>query len=40
MSIPGAIGFVRVADVNDSVKVVTMDGVAAGSAGYKMKAGK
>ena len=39
-SIPGAIGFLRVSDVNDSVKVISVDGVAAGSAGYKVKAGK
>lgn len=39
-SIPGAIGFLRVADVNASVKVISVDGAAAGSAGYKIKAGK
>lgn len=38
--LPGGIGFVRAADVNDSVKVVTVDGVAAGQPGYKIKAGK
>jgi phosphate transport system substrate-binding protein len=40
MSVPGAIGFLRMADVNDSVKVVSVDGVAAGAPGYKLKAGK
>jgi ABC-type phosphate transport system substrate-binding protein len=40
MSIPGAIGFLRASDVNATVKVVTVDGLAAGAAGYKIKAGK
>jgi ABC-type phosphate transport system substrate-binding protein len=40
MSIPGALGFLRAADVNATVKVVTVDGLAAGAAGYKIKAGK
>jgi len=40
MTLPGGIGFVRSADVNDSVKVVTVDGVGAGQPGYKIKAGK
>jgi phosphate transport system substrate-binding protein len=40
MSIPGAIGFLRTADVNATVKVITVDGLAAGAAGYKIKAGK
>jgi phosphate transport system substrate-binding protein len=39
-SIPGAIGFLRIADVNASVKVVTVDGLAAGAAGYTIKAAK
>jgi phosphate transport system substrate-binding protein len=34
---PGAIGFVRVSDVNDSVKAVPVDGVAAGQPGYRLK---
>ena len=37
---PGAIGFLRVADVNDTVRAVTVDGVAAGMDGYKVKSGK
>jgi phosphate transport system substrate-binding protein len=34
---PGAIGFVRVSDVDDSVKAVSVDGVSAGKPGYKVK---
>jgi len=40
MSVPGGMGFLRAADVNDSVKAVTVDGIAAGAAGYKVKTGK
>jgi len=40
MTLPGGIGFLRAADVNPTVKVVSVDGVAAGAAGYKIKAGK
>ncbi len=40
MSIPGAIGFLRVSDVNDTVKVITVDGVPAGQPAYKVKEGK
>jgi ABC-type phosphate transport system substrate-binding protein len=40
MSIPGAIGFLHASDVNDTVKVVNVDGVAAGQPGYKIKEGK
>jgi len=40
VSIPGAIGFLRAADVNDAVKAVSVDGIAAGQAGYKIKTGK
>jgi ABC-type phosphate transport system substrate-binding protein len=40
VGIPGAIGFLRPADVNASVKAVSVDGVAAGEPGYIMKAGK
>jgi ABC-type phosphate transport system substrate-binding protein len=40
MTLPGAVGFVRVADVTDAVRVVTVDGVGAGQPGYKVKAGK
>jgi phosphate transport system substrate-binding protein len=38
--LPGGIGFVRAAEVNDAVKIVTVDGVAPGQPGYKIKAGK
>jgi hypothetical protein len=38
--LPGAIGFVSAADVNESVKVVTVDGIAAGQSGYKVKEAK
>jgi hypothetical protein len=37
VSIPGAIGFLRTADVNATVKVITVDGLAAGATGYKIK---
>ncbi|HUA62603.1 MAG TPA: hypothetical protein VML19_27855 [Verrucomicrobiae bacterium] len=40
MTLPGGIGFVRAEDVNDSVKIVTVDGVAAGQPGYKIKSGR
>jgi phosphate transport system substrate-binding protein len=40
MTLPGAIGFVRAADLNESVKAVSVDGVAAGGPGYKVKTGK
>ena len=36
----GGIGFLRVADVNDSVRAITVDGIAAGMEGYKVKSGK
>lgn len=36
-SLPGAIGFVAVADVNDAVKVIKLDGNAPGSDEYKLK---
>jgi phosphate transport system substrate-binding protein len=39
-TLPGGIGFVRVEEVNDSVKTVAVDGVAAGQPGYKIRAGK
>jgi phosphate transport system substrate-binding protein len=39
-TIPGAIGFLALPDVNDSVKSVSVDGVAAGSADYKIKVAK
>jgi phosphate transport system substrate-binding protein len=37
-SVPGAIGFVHLSDVNDSVKVLKLDGAAPGDAAYKLKA--
>jgi phosphate transport system substrate-binding protein len=37
---PGAIGFLQTADVNDTVRAVTVDGVAAGKDGYKVKSAK
>jgi phosphate transport system substrate-binding protein len=36
----GGIGFLRAADVDDTVKVITVDGIAAGQPDYKIKAGK
>ena len=39
-TLPGAIGFMRADEVNDSVRAVTVDGVAAGQDGYKVKSGK
>lgn len=39
-SIPGAIGFVLPSDVNDTVKVIAIDGLSAGQPGYKVKEGK
>ena len=38
-SLPGAIGFLRLSDVNDSVKVVKLDGAGPGEPAYKLKAG-
>jgi ABC-type phosphate transport system substrate-binding protein len=35
-STPGAVGYVRASDSDDSVRAVKLDGVAAGSAGYKL----
>jgi ABC-type phosphate transport system substrate-binding protein len=39
MTVPGAIGFVRAADVTDSVKAVPVDGLNAGQPGYKIRVG-
>jgi phosphate transport system substrate-binding protein len=39
-TLPGGIGFLRMADVNDTVRAVSVDGVAAGQDGYKVKSGK
>jgi phosphate transport system substrate-binding protein len=38
--LPGGIGFLKTSDVNESVKVVTVDGAAAGQPDYKVKSGK
>jgi phosphate transport system substrate-binding protein len=40
VTIPGGIGFLKVADVNESVKTVKVDGLAAGQPGYKIKVGR
>ena len=34
---PGAIGFLRIPDVDDSVKVVSVDGMAPGAVGYAIR---
>ena len=34
---PGAIGYVRLKDVDDSVKIVKIDGKSPGDDGYKLK---
>ena len=39
-STAGAIGFLRLADVNDSVKVIGVDGAMPGQSEYKIKAAK
>ena len=36
-NVPGAIGFVRVADLDDTVKVVRIDGFAPGDVGYPLR---
>jgi len=36
-NVPGAIGFVRVSDLDDTVKVVRLDGKAPTDAGYKLR---
>jgi phosphate transport system substrate-binding protein len=38
--LPGGIGFLHVADINDSVRAVSVDGVAAGQDGYTIRSGK
>jgi phosphate transport system substrate-binding protein len=40
MTTPGAIAFLRVSEVNDTVKPIHVDGVAAGAADYIIKSGK
>jgi phosphate transport system substrate-binding protein len=39
-STPGAIGFLRMPDLNDSIKVASVDGANPGTADYRIKAGK
>lgn len=39
-SAPGALGFIPASDVDESVKVLSIDGLTAGEAGYKVKIGK
>jgi hypothetical protein len=39
-STPGAIGFLRNSDINDSVKAISVDGSSVGQPDYKIKAGK
>jgi ABC-type phosphate transport system substrate-binding protein len=39
-STPGAVGFLRPADVDGSVKAVSVEGASSGQADYKIKAGK
>ena len=36
-NVPGAIGYVRASEVDPSVKVVVIDGLAPRTAGYKIK---
>jgi len=36
-NVPGAIGYVRASEVNDTVKVVKIDGLSPREGGYKMK---
>jgi phosphate transport system substrate-binding protein len=39
-SVPGAIGFLPMSEVNDTVKVVSVEGVSAGEPDYKIKVGQ
>ena len=39
-TLAGAVGFLRASDVDETVKAVTVDGIAAGQPDYKIKAGK
>jgi hypothetical protein len=36
-NLPGAIGYVRADEVDASIKVIRVDGLAPGDAGYKLK---
>ena len=36
MNVPAAVGFLRLTDVDGSVKTVTIDGQAAGAPGYSL----
>jgi len=37
---PGAIAFLRPADIKDSVKTITVEGASVGQPDYKIKAGR
>jgi len=39
-TVPGAIGFLPLSEVNDTVKVVSVEGVSAGEPDYKIKVGQ
>jgi ABC-type phosphate transport system substrate-binding protein len=39
-TLPGGLGFIHASSLSDAVKAVTVDGVAAGQPGYKIKIGK
>jgi ABC-type phosphate transport system substrate-binding protein len=39
-AVPGAIGFLPLSEVNDTIKVVSVEGVAAGEPDYKIKVGQ
>jgi hypothetical protein len=39
-TVPGAIGFLPLSEVNDTVKVVSVEGVSAGEPDYKLKVGQ
>jgi phosphate transport system substrate-binding protein len=39
-AVPGAIGFLPLSEVNDTVKVVSVEGVSAGEPDYKIKVGQ
>jgi hypothetical protein len=39
-TVPGAIGFLPLSEVNDTVKVLSVEGVSAGEPDYKIKVGQ